>query len=62
MVELIGDDSLSALVDVNMFDGLLPWLVEPCQCLQLGTAIRLSLQREPHVAFYRFRVLAEVER
>jgi hypothetical protein len=45
MMELIGDDGLCAFVHVHVFDGPLSRLMDPCQRLQRGTAIRLRFQR-----------------
>ncbi len=59
MVELIGNDSLPAAVDVKVPHRLFARLVEPCERLQRQTARRLRLECEAHVAFHRL-TLAEI--
>lgn len=61
VVELIGNDRLTALIDMHVLHGLLARLVQLRQCFQRRPACRLSFQCEPHVAFHGLRVFAHVE-
>ena len=54
LVDMVGDNRLPAFVHVNVFDGLLPRLVQFRQRLQRCAAIGLSLEGEFCVAVRAF--------
>lgn len=59
-VELIGNDSLSAFVDVDVPHRLFTRLVQLSQCLQRGAAVGLSLQCKPTINLGRVDILAHI--
>ena len=61
LVELIGNDSLPAVIDVNVSHRLLARLVQLRQCLQRCPAIALRLHRQPPISFGGFKILAHVD-
>ncbi|WP_140847377.1 hypothetical protein [Sphingomonas glacialis] len=60
VVEFFGDDSLAALVNVDVPYDLFARLVQTGQRLEGGAALRLCLQRERHVSAECFGVFASI--
>lgn len=58
IVELLGDDSLPAVINMHMAHGLLAWLVQLCNCLNHCLRIGLRFHRKPRIAFARLSNLA----
>ncbi|WP_374211764.1 hypothetical protein [Erythrobacter fulvus] len=57
---MIGDNRLPAFVHVNVLHSLLARLVQLAQRLQCRSAIGLSLERQPHIAFAGIEILAHI--
>lgn len=60
-MKLIGNDGLSAFVNMHMPNRLLAWLVQLSQRFQRRTAIALSLQRQPPGALSSGDIFAHVD-
>ena len=60
IVELIGNDSLPAFVDMNVAHRLFARLVQIRQRLQSGPAARLSLERNTHENLHGLGIFAHI--
>jgi hypothetical protein len=60
VVELIGNDSIPAFIDMDVPHDLLPWLMNFGQRLQRCPAVCLCLHRQSCIALACLKVLSDV--